>query len=193
MEYVLLGLCAVNLLLLVFLLLRSAGGMRQEDAAALEKELARLRQEADADQRLLLDQLSRQGEASSGQLAALGDGLRASQDRQQFRAERSMETLRQEMGGFRKETGDQLTQINAVVTEKLQTILDRKLNEAFDTVVLVTIHEGRNRQVRRMFEAIGHQVVQLRRIGFGPISLEDLPRGAWRRLTAAEVKELKAL
>ena len=135
MEYVLLGLCAVNLLLLVFLLLRSAGGMRQEDAAALEKELARLRQEADADQRLLLDQLSRKGEASSGQLAALGDGLRASQDRQQFRAERSMETLRQEMGGFRKETGDQLTQINAVVTEKLQTILDRKLNEAFDTVV----------------------------------------------------------
>ncbi len=65
--------------------------------------------------------------------------------------------------------------------------------EAFDTIVLVTIHEGRNHQVRRMFEAIGHQVVQLKRIGFGPILLEDLPRGTWRRLSPAEVRALKEL
>ena len=65
--------------------------------------------------------------------------------------------------------------------------------EAFDSIVIVTIHEGRNRQVRRMFEAIGHSVVQLKRIGFGPISLEDLPRGTWRRLTPAEVRALKEL
>ena len=65
--------------------------------------------------------------------------------------------------------------------------------EAFASIVLVTIHEGRNRQVRRMFEAVGHQVVSLRRVGFGPISLGDLPRGMWRRLTADEVRRLKAL
>ena len=65
--------------------------------------------------------------------------------------------------------------------------------ETFDTVVLVTIHEGRYRQVRRMFEAVGHQVVSLRRVGFGPIQLGDLPRGQWRRLTDAEVKRLKEL
>ncbi len=65
--------------------------------------------------------------------------------------------------------------------------------EAFDSVVLVTIHEGRNRQVRKMFEAIGHQVVMLKRIGFGPISLEDLPRGTWRRLTGREINMLKEL
>ncbi|MBQ2462281.1 MAG: rRNA pseudouridine synthase [Clostridia bacterium] len=65
--------------------------------------------------------------------------------------------------------------------------------EAFDSVVLVTIHEGRNRQVRRMFEAVGHQVVQLKRIGFGPILLEDLPRGSWRRLTPSEIRALKEL
>ncbi len=65
--------------------------------------------------------------------------------------------------------------------------------EAFSSVVLVTIHEGRNRQVRRMFDAVGHQVVSLRRIGFGPIKLGDLPRGQWRRLTDAEVSRLKAL
>ena len=65
--------------------------------------------------------------------------------------------------------------------------------ETFDTVVLVTIHEGRYRQVRRMFEAVGHQVVSLKRVGFGPIALGDLPRGQWRHLTEAEVRRLKEL
>ncbi len=63
--------------------------------------------------------------------------------------------------------------------------------EAFDTVLLVTIHEGRYRQVRRMFEAVGHQVVQLKRVGFGPIQLGDLPRGTWRQLTPTEIRKLK--
>lgn len=65
--------------------------------------------------------------------------------------------------------------------------------EAFDTVLLVTIHEGRYRQVRRMFEAVGHQVVQLKRVGFGPIQLGDLPRGTWRSLTPNEIRKLKEL
>ncbi|MBQ6257743.1 MAG: pseudouridine synthase, partial [Clostridia bacterium] len=64
--------------------------------------------------------------------------------------------------------------------------------EAEATVVLVTIHEGRNRQVRRMFEETGHQVTQLRRVRFGPLDLGDLPRGKWRELTAEEVRELAA-
>ena len=65
--------------------------------------------------------------------------------------------------------------------------------EAFATVLLVTIHEGRYRQVRRMFEAIGHEVVQLKRVGFATIMLGDLPRGQWRRLSDLEVKKLKEL
>ena len=65
--------------------------------------------------------------------------------------------------------------------------------EALDTVLLVTIHEGRYRQVRRMFEAVGHQVVQLKRVGFGPIQLGDLPRGTWRQLTPNEIRKLKEL
>jgi len=64
--------------------------------------------------------------------------------------------------------------------------------EAEATVVLVTIHEGRNRQVRRMFEETGHQVTQLRRVRFGPLDLGDLPRGKWRELTAEEVRALAA-
>ena len=64
--------------------------------------------------------------------------------------------------------------------------------EAFATVVLVTIHEGRNRQVRRMFEEAGHKVLQLRRVKFGPLELGELPRGQWRELTEEEVRKLMA-
>lgn len=66
-------------------------------------------------------------------------------------------------------------------------------HEAFGSIVMVTIHEGRYRQVRRMFEAVGHQVVQLKRVGFASVQLGDLPRGQWRRLTDDEVKRLKEL
>ena len=65
--------------------------------------------------------------------------------------------------------------------------------DAFSTILLVTIHEGRNRQVRRMISAIGHEVVSLRRTGFATIKLHDLPLGQWRRLTDAEVRKLKGL
>ena len=63
--------------------------------------------------------------------------------------------------------------------------------ETFATVVLVTIHEGRNRQVRRMFDAVGHRVLMLRRVKFGPLELGDLKRGQWRELTDQEVAALK--
>lgn len=55
---------------------------------------------------------------------------------------------------------------------------------------LVTIHEGRNRQVRRMCQAAGMTVTRLRRISEGKLSLGDLPLGKWRQLTEDEVKKL---
>ena len=55
----------------------------------------------------------------------------------------------------------------------------------------ITIHEGRNRQVRRMCEAAGMHVTRLRRIREGSLSLGDLPVGKWRYLTDDEVAELK--
>ncbi|OHB32358.1 MAG: pseudouridine synthase [Desulfuromonadaceae bacterium GWC2_58_13] len=59
--------------------------------------------------------------------------------------------------------------------------------------VKVTIHEGRNRQVRRMFEAVGHVVSRLQRIQFGFLTLENLGPGQHRRLTKEEVERLKQL
>lgn len=65
--------------------------------------------------------------------------------------------------------------------------------ETFDSVLLISIHEGRNRQVRKMVAAVGHQVVSLRRVGFGPVSLGDLPTGRWRPLTEEEIRRLKQI
>jgi 23S rRNA pseudouridine2605 synthase len=54
----------------------------------------------------------------------------------------------------------------------------------------ITITEGRNRQVRRMVERVGNEVVALRRIGFGSLALGDLREGASRRLGQSEVRRL---
>jgi 23S rRNA pseudouridine2605 synthase len=58
-------------------------------------------------------------------------------------------------------------------------------------VIEIAIHEGRNRQVRRMCEAVGHRVVGLSRIAFGPLRLGRLGSGDARRLTPAELERLR--
>lgn len=63
--------------------------------------------------------------------------------------------------------------------------------ETFDTVLLISIHEGRNRQVRKMVDAVGHHVVSLKRVEFGPVLLGDLPSGMWRKLTEEEIDKLR--
>lgn len=58
------------------------------------------------------------------------------------------------------------------------------------TYIQITIHEGKNRQVRRMFEAVGCEVVGLKRIKIGMVELGNLPLGRWRHLTSHEVNYL---
>jgi 23S rRNA pseudouridine2605 synthase len=55
----------------------------------------------------------------------------------------------------------------------------------------ITIREGRNRQVKRMAEALGHRVMALERVAFGPLRLTGLEQGAHRRLTEAEIERLR--
>lgn len=59
--------------------------------------------------------------------------------------------------------------------------------------VQLTIHEGRNRQVRRMLQAVGHRVLNLRRIGFAGLNLQGVALGDYRRLTQDEAAALKKL
>ena len=67
---------------------------------------------------------------------------------------------------------------------KIQIVSNRRRR------VEITIHEGRNRIVRRMFEAVGSPVIKLRRIRFGSLTLENVPKGRWREVTGREVDEL---
>lgn len=62
--------------------------------------------------------------------------------------------------------------------------------EGKESTVSITIHEGRNRQVRRMFEAINHPVMRLKRISFGDLFLGNLKRGSYRHLTKEEIEGL---
>jgi 23S rRNA pseudouridine2605 synthase len=57
----------------------------------------------------------------------------------------------------------------------------------------LTIHEGRNRQVRRMFDAVGHPVIRLHRSVYAGLKVDGLAPGSWRALTPAEVRKLRKL
>jgi len=59
---------------------------------------------------------------------------------------------------------------------------------ARESHVVVTLTEGRNREVRRLFAAVGHPVTRLRRVQFGGLELGDLAPGAWREVTVAELR-----
>ena len=60
------------------------------------------------------------------------------------------------------------------------------------THIVLTIGEGRNRQVRRMVEAIGSKVIKLVRVAIGPVRIGDLQIGKWRHLTEGEVRALRS-
>jgi 23S rRNA pseudouridine2605 synthase len=66
----------------------------------------------------------------------------------------------------------------------------RLIREGDNPWLEVTIIEGRNRQVRKMFEEVGHHVEKIRRVQYGPLAL-DVPPGDWRNLTLLEVAKLK--
>lgn len=55
----------------------------------------------------------------------------------------------------------------------------------------VTIHEGRNRQIHRMFESLGYSVDKLERVAYGTLTAAGVPRGRWRHLTPAEIDSLR--
>ncbi|NLY78241.1 MAG: rRNA pseudouridine synthase [Tissierellia bacterium] len=61
------------------------------------------------------------------------------------------------------------------------------------TVLKIKIHEGRNRQIRKMCQSIRHPVIKLKRIAIGNIKLGNLPLGKWRYLTEKEVEYLKKI
>ncbi|MBR3679164.1 MAG: rRNA pseudouridine synthase [Oscillospiraceae bacterium] len=91
---------------------------------------------------------------------------------------------------------EQLAQMSAGVTldDGFQTAPANVLTqtvEAQRVVLLVTIHEGKKREVRRMCDAVGLEVARLRRVSIGPVKLGMLKPGAWRDLTSEELRALR--
>jgi pseudouridine synthase len=69
--------------------------------------------------------------------------------------------------------------------------IEVKSEESGYTLFQVEIHEGKKRQIRKMFLAIGHRVLELERVAFGSLEVGGLKRGEWRELTDDEISGLK--
>ena len=94
-------------------------------------------------------------------------------------------------GGFTEEKADKLrvgVMLDGVKTAPAEVIINSTYEKACE--VTVRIHEGRNRQVRRMFETVGCTVTNLIRTSVGPVDLGNLRPGQWRELTDGEVRKL---
>lgn len=87
------------------------------------------------------------------------------------------------------QAGVRLEDGKAAATAAKRLSSDRTKNTS---IVELTLHEGRNRQVRRMLEAVGCRVVKLKRESYGFLNLKGLNPGDWRELTPHEVKRLHA-
>jgi pseudouridine synthase len=80
--------------------------------------------------------------------------------------------------------------IDGVMTNPAEVdFLDKREGKSW---IAIRIAEGRYHQVRKMFEAIGHKVMKLRRVAIGPLELAGVEPGEWRYLTGKEVRDLKA-
>ncbi len=92
-------------------------------------------------------------------------------------------------------TDEQLVQLSGGVEidgrKTLPANVVVKEKEEGRVVLLITIKEGRNRQIRKMCEAVGLEVARLRRISIGPLKLGMLKPGSWRKLTADELRALR--
>jgi 23S rRNA pseudouridine2605 synthase len=62
-------------------------------------------------------------------------------------------------------------------------------NSGRESHLEVVLTQGKNREIRRLFKALGHEVTRLRRIQYGPFKLEDLPSGAWREIPIEDVRK----
>lgn len=81
--------------------------------------------------------------------------------------------------------------IEDYVTSPAEITLIRERGKT--SVLEISIHEGKNRQVRKMCDAIGHGVIKLKRVKVGDLRLDDLEMGEWRYLTEGEIAYLKTI
>ncbi len=127
---------------------------------------------------------------SSGLILLTNDGELANRlTHPSFQVEK---TYRARLGGGTVEE-DALQALRGGVELDDGTTASARARRVSGNLIELTIHEGRNRQVRRMCAAVGHPVLELERIGFGPLRLDGLKEGEYRRLSTVEVERLRGL
>ena len=91
---------------------------------------------------------------------------------------------------------EQLTEMSAGVTlddgfKTAPANIVTQVTEPNRVVLMITIHEGKKREIRRMCDAVGLEVARLRRVSIGPVKLGMLKPGEWRDLTTEELRALR--
>ncbi|MBI4446738.1 MAG: rRNA pseudouridine synthase [Acidobacteria bacterium] len=86
---------------------------------------------------------------------------------------------------------EKLTRGMIIDGERLQALDAKILKVGENCWYKVVLVQGKNQQLRRMFDQLGHAVLRLRRVAIGPVELGKLPVGAYRKLTSTEIRELR--
>ena len=131
-----------------------------EEISELKKQIEFLSRNNGDQNKILMDQIVRQSETMVKQISMLGDSLRDSQEKQQAKAGETLLKIEAEMNGLRKENQESLDKINSIITEKMQSTLDDKLNKAFETIVKnmselgKSLNEGQDKQQKASTEKL---------------------------------------
>lgn len=163
MEIIILICCIIIIALLVALLIKV--NMRTSDKNSseideLKMQIEILGQNSVSQNNLMMEQAIRQSESMVKQMSVMGDSLIASQDRQQSQSRALLVRIESEMNELRKENQESLSKINSIITEKMQSTLDNKLNKAFETVVKnmselgKSINDGQEKQQKAVTEKL---------------------------------------
>ncbi len=138
MDIIIIICCIIIIALLMVLLIKLntlGSNSDKEELNELKKQIEFLSRSNENQNKFLMDQMSRQTEATVNNISVLGSSLRDSQDKQQAKSGEILLRIEAEMNGLRKENQESLDKINSIITEKMQATLDSKINSAFETVV----------------------------------------------------------
>ena len=177
LEIVILLCCIVCVILLIVLLMKKTNGnAAEQEIRRLEQALEQLSDRYDIQNKQLMDQSVRQNDSVVHNISILGDSLRDANQKQQAAAQETLAGLRTEMQTLRTSNQESLDKINGIITEKMQSTLDEKLNQAFETVVKNMtelgrqLNEGQEKQQRAAsekllklegdFERIRHEILE---------------------------------
>lgn len=135
MDIIILVCCVVIIVLLIPVLIKQDKPADDRSTNEIKNAIERLSSTRESDNRMLMDQSARQSESTAHQLDRIKNDMLNSQELQRKTAAETLSKIEEQVGGMRRENRTSLDRINSVVTEKMQSTLDEKLNKVIQTVV----------------------------------------------------------